>query len=115
MRTKDAFYYGAAALLFLATVPIYRYIIGHARSDVAREEAMAHQSPPKPAAEPPPDFTHETCWTKRVRGTCSYLYEAEEALASGKAKCMGGLVMVVRKQGETTVVEEWPRRTQCYY
>lgn len=115
MRLKDALYYGIAALLFLVTVPIYRYIIGHARADVAREEAMAHQPPPKPSAQPLPDFTHEICWTKRVRGTCAYLSEAEEALANGKARCMGGLVMVVRKQGETTVVEEWPRRTQCYF
>ena len=115
MRLKDGLYYGVALLLVIATVPIYWYIIGHARSDVAREEAMAHQPPPKPVVEPPPDFTRETCWTKRVRGTCAYLSEAEEALASGKAKCLGGLVMVVRKQGETTVVEEWTRRTQCYY
>ncbi|MEV8520899.1 hypothetical protein ABZR86_13965 [Dyella marensis] len=50
MQLKDALYYGIAALLFLVTVPIYRYIIGHARADVAREEAMAHQPPPKPAA-----------------------------------------------------------------
>ncbi|MBT2119557.1 hypothetical protein KK141_19420 [Dyella sp. LX-66] len=115
MRTKDAFYYGIAALLFLATVPIYRYILGHARADVAREEAMAHQPPPKPAAETALDLTRQKCLWHRVQGICAYLPEAEEALASGKAKCMGGLVMVVRKQGETTVVEEWPRRTQCFY
>ena len=115
MRFKDALYYGTAALLFLATVPIYRYILGHARADVAREEAMAHPPPASSSASPPPDFTRETCWTKRVRGTCAYIGEAEAALSSGKARCMGGLVMVVRKQGETTVFEGWPRRTQCYY
>ena len=115
MRLKDALYYGAAAVLFLATVPIYRYILGHARADVAREETLAHAPQPRPTINPAPDFAREFCWTKRVRGTCAYIAEAEAALASGKARCLGGLVMVMRKEGETTVVEEWPHRTQCYY
>ena len=44
MRARDIAAYAVAGLLVLATVPIYRYIIGHARADVAREEA-AHVLP----------------------------------------------------------------------
>lgn len=115
MRFKDTLYYGTAAVLFLATIPIYRYILRQPRVNEAHENVATYPLAPKSGTEPPPDLTLETCWTNRVRGACAYISEAEDALSNGKARCMGGLVMVVHKQGETTVIEEWPRRTQCHY
>lgn len=50
MRAKDVAAYVLAGLLVLATVPIYRYIIRHARADVAREQAVSVQPNLSPAA-----------------------------------------------------------------
>lgn len=49
----------------------------------------------------------------RLRGRMADLSDAQDALKSGKARCLGGFVYLVRVEQGTTVIDNWPHRVQC--
>ena len=90
MRIKDALYYGIAALLFLATVPIYRYIIVHARSGVAREELAPHYAQPAQAVPPQLPDGYRKCFNGN-----EYAFDASGTSAQLVGKCKGSVNEVI--------------------
>jgi hypothetical protein len=82
MRIKDALYYGIAGLLFLASVPIYRYIIMHGRSGAAHDEAASHYEQPAQ-----PDVKQPVDGTRRCVNGNEYALDAAGTSAQLVGKC----------------------------
>lgn len=98
MRFKDALYYGIAGLLFLATVPIYHYILTHDRNQDSQPklQMVTPITRRSPIAAPPPREKLFYAW--------------DEKLPDGyKCSAANGLVYQTRLESGATVIEPLTR------
>lgn len=98
MRFKDALYYGIAGLLFLASVPIYHYILTRERDSSPTSLSPSARVPVQ--TQPPP--------SPPTGGKAFYAWD--EKLPFGyKCSAANGLVYRTRVEGGATVIEPLTR------
>lgn len=128
---RDAMNYALAAVLLLASIPLYRYIIAHADQPDTVPAVVALAAPvsplPRGSVEPAvatPSASYVVCsgrssqpaFSQTIvtdRSDCRFVGEAVMAIEKGAARCLAGQLYAVHRANGVLEVRPWYVPVTC--